>query len=93
MTLTEKMTNPEITAMPTETLTQPEMEKATGGGIGDTIDAIWKIEKCEFDNHDLYLAGVEHDIVHWCHCARQVWRCSRCSHVEYGSWYIERQNR
>ena len=31
MTLTERKTNPVITAMLVETLTQPEMEKASGG--------------------------------------------------------------
>ena len=80
MTLTERKTNPAITAMFVETLTQPEMEKVSGGGILDDLDAVWNMTKCEvFDDHNWVWNGQWTDIdTAWYTTGHKVMVCTRC---------------
>jgi len=88
MTLTERKTNPKITAMFVETLTQPEMEKVSGGGYGAVVDFLWKKVKCEFGSHEMYDAGLEYQTMYFnLLCARTVRRCCWCNYEEVGEWH------
>ena len=79
MTLTERKTNPAISAMFVETMTQPEMEKVSGGGIGDDLDAMWKMAKCEFGSHNWVWTGEWTDIDRaWYTTGHKVMVCTRC---------------
>ena len=72
MTLTERKTNPEITAMFAETLTQPEMEKVIGGG-NDVLDV-----PC---NHDWHYTGNEREgwfFFFWTKHEKEQ-KCSKCN--------------
>ena len=88
MTLTERKTNPEVTAMFVETLTQPEMEKVSGGGFSDVVNIMWNQAKCEFGFHNMYDAGLEYQTMYFnLLCARTVRRCCRCNYEEVGEWH------
>ncbi len=91
MTLTERKANPAITAMFVEALTQPEMEKVSGGGFGDVL--VWTLEhksKCLLGYHDMVDFGKEYGKdAYWGHkCVRYVKKCKWCDHKEYTMWYI-----
>lgn len=80
MTLTERKTNPEITAMFVETLTQPEMEQVSGGGIGDTLHAVWNMTKCDvLGDHNWVWTGGWTDIDRaWYTTGHKILVCTRC---------------
>ena len=84
MTLTERKTNPAITAMFVETLTQPEMEKVSGGGIGDDIETFWNVSKCEvFGSHNWVWTGEWTDIdTAWYTTGHKVMVCTRCGRTK-----------
>jgi hypothetical protein len=84
MTLTERKTNPAITAMFVETLTQPEMEKVSGGSIGDDIETFWNVSKCEvFGSHNWGWTGEWTDIdTAWYTTGHKVMVCTRCGRTK-----------
>ncbi len=95
MTLTERKTNPAITAMFVETLTQPEMEEVSGGyTFLDVLEGgLEKAEhtaKCLLGCHEMVDDGKEYGVdAYWGHkCCRYVKKCKWNDHKEYTMWYI-----
>jgi len=82
MTLTERKTNPAITAMLVQTLTEPEMAKATGG------DYNWKlIILCnQLGIHDFVPTG-EYEYGWFCGKPYRypLLKCSRCGFRDKGN--------
>jgi len=82
MTLTERKTNPAITTMFVRTLTEPEMEKTTGG------DYNWKlIILCDqLGIHDMVRTG-EYEYGYFCGKLYRypLLKCSRCGYRDKGA--------
>ena len=81
MTITERKTNPVTTAMLTRSLSEPEMEQATGGEIN------WKlIMLCgQLGIHDYVFTGKYKYKDHTIGCCEKydVYMCSRCGALDY----------
>lgn len=85
MTLAERKTNPAITAMLAETLTESTMEQATGGVTHpvDGIVSLFSWIACGFNHHYKYTGKKQTRIDLFWHVTFYQRKCQDCGHIDW----------
>ena len=85
MTLTERTPNPTITAMLAETITEREMEQASGG-VTHPVDGIIDLYSwiaCGFNHHYKYTGKTQTRIDLFWRVTFYQRKCQDCGHVDW----------